>query len=121
MVGALQYLTFTRPDLAFNVHQLCQFMSKPTSIHLEAAKRVLRYVKGTLHHGISFSPRPLTLIAFSNADWAGDPTDRCSTTGLLVFLGSSPISWSTKKQNTVSRSSTEAEYRPLATSVAKLS
>ena len=121
MVGALQYLTFTRPDLAFNVHQLYQFMSKPTFVHLEVAKRVLRYIRGTLHHGICLSPGPLILTAFSDADWAGDPTDRRSTTGLLVFLGPNPISWSAKKQNTMSRSSTEAEYRALAISAAELS
>ena len=116
-----QYLTFTRPDLAFSVHQLCQFISKPTSVHLEATKRVLRYLRGTLHHGICFSPGPLSLTAFSDADWAGDPTDRRFTTGLLVFLGPNPISWSAKKQPTVSCSSTEAEYRALATTAAELS
>ena len=121
MVGALQYLTFTRLDLAFSVHQLCQLMSKPTSDHLEAAKRVLRYLRGTSHHGICFSPGPLTLTTFSDADWAGDPTDRRSTTGLLVFLGHNLISWSAKKQQTVSRSSTEAEYRAFATSIVELS
>ena len=68
MLGAFQYLTFTRPNLAFNVHQLCQFMSKPTSVHLEAAKRVLRYLGGTLNHGICFSPGPLSLTAFSDTD-----------------------------------------------------
>lgn len=68
MVGALQYLTFTHPNLAFSVHQLGQFMQKPTTTHLEATKRVLQYVKGTLHHVIHFSPSPLTLLAFSNAD-----------------------------------------------------
>jgi len=88
---------------------------------LEAAKRVLRYVKGTLHSGIHLSPSPLTLLAFSDVDWAGDPSDRKSTTGLLVFLGSNPISWSSKKQSTVSCSSTEAEYRALASTVAELS
>ena len=121
MVGALQYLTFTRPDLAFSVHQLCQFMSHPTSTHLEAAKRVFRYIRGTLSFGISFTPGPLSITAFSDADWAGDPSDRRSTTGLLVFLGPNPISWSAKKQSTVSRSSTEAEYRALATTTAELS
>ena len=68
MVGALQYLTFTRPNIAFSVQQLCQFMSCPTTTHLEAAKRVLRYIRGTLHFGISFTPGPLTLTAFSDAD-----------------------------------------------------
>lgn len=84
MVGALQYLTFTYHDLAFSFHQLCKFMSRPTSTHLEAVKHVLRHIRGILHHGIFFTPGPLTLIAFSNVDWAGDPTNRCSTTGLLV-------------------------------------
>ena len=97
MVGALQYLTFTRPDLAFSMHQLCQFMQYPTTSHLEATKRVLHYVQGTLHFGIHLALGPLTFSAFSDVDWAGDPTDRKSTTGILVFLGSSPISWSSKK------------------------
>ena len=121
MVGALQYLTCTRLDIAFSVHQLCQVMSHPTTTHFEATKRVLRYIRGTLNFGISFTPVPLTVTAFSNSDWAGDPTDRCFTTGLLVFLGPNPISWSTKKQSTVSRSLIEAEYRALATTIAKLS
>ena len=110
MVGALHYLTFTRPDLAFSVHQLCQFMQFPTTTYLEAAKRVLKYVRGTLSHGIYFSLGPLTLTAFTDVDWVGDPFDRKSTTGFMVFLGPNPISWSSKKQTTVSRSSTEAEY-----------
>ena len=121
MVGALQYLTFTHPDLAFSVHQLCHFMCHPTSTHLEAAKWVLRYIKGTLSFGISFTPGPLSITAFSNADWAGDPSDRHSTTSLLVFLRPNPISWSAKKQCIVSRSSTEAEYRALATTATELS
>ena len=83
MVGALQYQTFTRPNLAFSVHRLCQFMSRPTLAHLEAAKCVLRYDRETLNLGISFSLGPLTLTTFSDANWAGDPTDRCSTTSLL--------------------------------------
>ena len=97
MVGALQYLTYTRLDIAFSVHQLCQVMSHPTTTHFETTKRVLRYIRGTLNFGISFTPVPLTLTAFSNSDWVGDPTDRRFTTGLLVFLGPNPISWSTKK------------------------
>ena len=67
-------------------------MSHPTTTHLEATKRVLRYIRGTLHFGISFTPGPLTLIVFSNADWARDSTDCRSTIGLLVFLGPNPIS-----------------------------
>ena len=65
MVGALQYLTFTRPDLSFSVHQLCQFMQHPTTSHFDAAKRVLHYVRGTLHFRIHIDPGPITLLAFS--------------------------------------------------------
>ena len=96
MVGALQYLTFTCPNIAFSVHQLYQFMSHPTTTHLEVAKLILRYIEGTLHFGISFTPGSLTYTAFSDVDWARDLTDCCSTTGFLVFLGPNPIAWSAK-------------------------
>ncbi|CAN6705605.1 unnamed protein product [Malus baccata var. baccata] len=118
VVGALQYLTFTRPDIAFSVHQVAQFMQSPMVAHFTAVKRILRYLKGTISHGIGYSRGSLQLKAFSDADWAGDPNDRRSTTGLVVFLGNSPISWSSKKQLTVSRSSTEAEYRALSSTSA---
>uniref|UniRef100_A0A2N9F4X6 Reverse transcriptase Ty1/copia-type domain-containing protein n=1 Tax=Fagus sylvatica TaxID=28930 RepID=A0A2N9F4X6_FAGSY len=120
LVGALHYLTFTRPDISFSVHQVCQYMSAPTTIHLAAAKRILRYIRGTLFHGVAFTPGPLHLSAFTDADWAGDPDDRRSTSGYLVYLGSNPITWSAKKQPTVSRSSTESEYRALAIASAEL-
>jgi hypothetical protein len=120
LVGALHYLTFTRPDLSFAVHQVCQYMASPTSVHLMAAKRILRYLKGTLHLGISFKPGPLTLSTFTDADWVGDQDDRRSISGLLVFLGPNPITWSAKKQLTVSRSSTELEYRALTLASAEL-
>ncbi|XP_065636783.1 uncharacterized mitochondrial protein AtMg00810-like [Quercus suber] len=121
MVRALKYLTFTCPDLAFSVHHLCQFMQHPTTVHLEAAKHVLCYVKGTLHFGIHLSLVPLTLSPFSDVDWAGNPSDRKSTTGLLVFLGFNPVLWSSKKQSIVSHSSTKAEYCALASTAAELS
>ena len=95
-------------------------MHHPTTSHLEAAKRVLRYVRGTLHFGVHLAPGPLTFFAFSDVDWAGDPIDRKSTIGMLVFLGSNPISWSSKKQSIVSHSSTEAEYCALASTAAEL-
>jgi hypothetical protein len=121
LVGALQYATFTRPDITFAVNRVCQFMHKPTSTHFVAAKRILRFLKGTLDKGILFQPGPLALTAFTDADWAGDPADRRSTSGITVFLGHNPITWVSKKQHTVSRSSTEAEYRSLATGAAELS
>ena len=121
MVGALQYLTFTCPNIAFSVHQLCQFMSHPTTTHLEVAKLILCYIEGTLHFGISFTLGPLTYTAFSDVDWARDLTDCRSATGFLVFLGPNPIARSTKNQSTVSRSSTESKYRALATTAVELS
>jgi hypothetical protein len=120
LVGALQYLTFTRPDLSFAVNQVCQFMHSPTDTHLIAAKRILRYVKGSLSSGLLFQPGSLNLQAYADADWAGDPIDRRSTSGYVVFLGSTPITWVSKKQCTVSRSSTEAEYRSLASATAEV-
>ena len=96
-------------------------MSHPIITHLEAAKRVLRYIRGTLHFGISFTLCPLTLSAFLDAYWARDLTDLRSTTGLLVLLGPNPISWSAKKQSIVSRSSTKAKYRVLVTTATELS
>ena len=97
LVGALHYLTFTRLDISFAVHQVCQYMTAPTSTHLTATKRILRYIKGTLYHGIAFTPRSLSLSVFSDVDLAGDPDDCRSTLGLLVYLGSNLITWSAKK------------------------
>ena len=95
-------------------------MSAPCEGHLIAAKRILRYVSGTLNLGIFFQHGPLSLSAFSDLDWVGDPYDRWSTTGFLVYLSLNPITWSAKKQDTVSCCSTESEYRALATTAAKL-
>nr|XP_028960004.1 uncharacterized protein LOC108174058 [Malus domestica] len=120
IVGALQYLTFTRPDIAFSVNQACQFMHNPMESHVIAVKRIIRYLKGSSSLGIQFTPGSLHLQSYSDADWAGDPNDRRSTSGFVIFLGSNPISWSSKKQHIVSRFSTEAEYRALAITAAEL-
>ncbi|CAL9022395.1 unnamed protein product, partial [Prunus brigantina] len=120
IVGALQYLTFSRPDIAYAVNYACQFLQQPTTTHLIAVKRILRYIQGTLDYGIQFTSGFLELQAYTDADWAGDPNDRRSTSGYVVFLGRNPISWGAKKQTTVSRSSTEAEYRSLANSACEL-
>ena len=92
-------------------------MSNPTQHHLVAAKRILRYLKGTLHHGINFQVGSLALLAYCDADWASDPLDRKSITSIVVFLGHSPVTWFAKKQLTVARSSTKVEYRALTTTV----
>jgi hypothetical protein len=121
VVGALQYLTLTRPDICFAVNQVCQFLHQPTTHHWTAVKRILRYLKDTPDHGLFYQPGSLMLEAYSDADYAGCPDDRHSTGGYCVYLGHNPISWSAKKQRTVSRSSTEAEYRQLAYTAAELS
>ncbi|XP_019168382.1 PREDICTED: uncharacterized protein LOC109164083 [Ipomoea nil] len=114
LVGALQYLTITRPDLSYAVNRLCQFMHSPTVDHYGLLKRVLRYIKDTLDCGLRLSPSTSTTIhAFSDSDWAGCPIDRKSTSGYAVFLGSNLVSWLSWKQRTVARSSTEAEYKAL--------
>ena len=121
LVGSLVYLTVTRPDIAYAVHIVSQFLAAPRSTHFSAVLRILRYVKGTLFHGLHFSSHSsLTLTGYSDADWAGDPTDRRSTTGYCFFLGDSPISWRSKKQTVVARSSTESEYRALADATSEL-
>ncbi|XP_028085943.1 uncharacterized protein LOC114286914 [Camellia sinensis] len=120
IVGGLQYLTITRPDLALVVNQACQHMHLPTNADFQVVKRLLRYVKGTLHHGLQFTSGPLFLHAFSDSNWAGDSVDRKSILGYCVYLGPNLISWSAKKQSIVSRSSTEAECRALANATAEL-
>ena len=97
LVGSLHYLIFTRPDLSFAVQQVYQFMSNPTDKHLIATKIILRYVNGTLHHGVFLQPIPLSFSAFSDSDWAGDPFDRHSITSYIVYLGYNPITWSANK------------------------
>ncbi|CAM8910542.1 unnamed protein product [Rhodiola kirilowii] len=120
MVGGLLYLTLTRPDISFAVSRVCQYMSQPTDHHWEAVKRILRYVKGTIHTGLKFRQSSLTRLSiFTDADWAGCSDDRRSTGGFAIFLGPNLISWRAKKQPTVSRSSTEAEYKALANGTAE--
>jgi histone deacetylase 1/2 len=115
IVGALQYATITRPDLSFAVNKVSQYMHAPTENHWSAVKRILRYIRGSINLGLFFhSSSTNTLHAYSDADWAGSLDDRRSTTGFCIYLGRNLISWSAKKQPTVSRSSTEAEYRSLA-------
>ncbi|KAL5716460.1 hypothetical protein ACHQM5_018147 [Ranunculus cassubicifolius] len=118
IVGGLQYLSWTRPDLSLAINQVCQYLHCPRTSHNQAVKRILRYLKGTVTHGIHITKGPSQIEAFCDADWAGSPDDRRSTTGFCIYYGTS---WSAKKQPTVARSSTKAEYRALATTSAELS
>lgn len=121
MVGSLQYLLTTRPEIAFAVNKLSQFLAGPTDIHLQAVKRVFRYLKGTHHIGLHLKPcKQLQLTTYTDADWATNIDDRKSSAGFCVFLGDSLISWSSRKQRVVSRSSTESEYRSLADGAAEV-
>nr|AOG75317.1 RNaseH [Mirabilis jalapa]AOW44034.1 RNaseH [Mirabilis jalapa]AOW44038.1 RNaseH [Mirabilis jalapa] len=121
LAGALQYLTFTRPDIAYAVNQICLFMHDPRQAHFTALKRILRYVRGTLHHGLTITLMASPVLqVYTDADWAGCPDSRRSTTGYCVFFGDNLVSWSSKRQTTVSRSSAEAEYRAMASAVAEV-
>ena len=115
LVGRLIYLLATRPDISFVVHCLSQFMHSPRKSHLSLALRVLRYLKKSLGKGIYFSPSPVfKLSGFVDVDWGKCLSSRRFVTGYCLFLGNCLISWKSEKQNTVSRSSAESEYRALA-------
>jgi hypothetical protein len=118
--GALQYLTFTRPDIAYAVQQVCLHMHNPCEPHLTAAKRIIRYLQGTLDHGL-FLRRASTsdLIIYTDTECASCPDTRRSTLGYPVFLGDNLGSWSSKRQNVVSHSSSETEYHTMANGVAE--
>jgi histone deacetylase 1/2 len=121
IVGGLQYLLHTRPDLSFAVNKVCQYLHAPSSLHWSAVKRILRYVRHTVCHGLHIRPASSRLLsAFSDADWAGNSDDRRSTGGYAIFYGPNLIAWSARKQATVSRSSTESEYKALANATAEL-
>ena len=121
VVGALQYLTLTRPDISFAVNKVCQYLHAPTSAHWTAVKRIFRYLKPTISIGLRIIKSPSTLVSgFSYADWAGCVDDRRSTGGFAIFFGCNLVSWSERKQATVSRSSTEAEYKAMANATAEM-
>nr|GEW28183.1 retrovirus-related Pol polyprotein from transposon TNT 1-94 [Tanacetum cinerariifolium] len=137
VVGSLQYVTLSRPDIAFAVNKVCQYMHVPIENHCYAVKWILRYLHGTVEHGMlirrSFGSTiqaftdvlwkgnlDTCLEAFSDADWDGDSDDRWSTGGFAIYLGLNLISWTARKQRIVLCSSTEAEYKALADTVAEL-
>ncbi|GJW73239.1 retrovirus-related pol polyprotein from transposon TNT 1-94 [Tanacetum coccineum] len=121
LVGALQYLTITRPDLSYAVNQASQFLHAPTDAHFQSVKRILRYVKGTITYGLIFRrPHSNSILGYSDADWARCIETRRSTYGYSIFLGGNLVSWSAKKQPTVSRSSCESEYRAMANTAAEI-
>ena len=110
VVGSLRYLVNTRPDLAYSVGYISRFMENPTTEHLAAVKRVLRYVTGTLHYGCFYKKKDAQLVGYSDNDLARDIDTRKSTTGVLFFLSDNAITWQSQKQKIVALSSCEAEY-----------
>uniref|UniRef100_A0A2N9FY74 Integrase catalytic domain-containing protein n=1 Tax=Fagus sylvatica TaxID=28930 RepID=A0A2N9FY74_FAGSY len=111
LVGSLMYLTATRPDLMYVVSLISRFMASPTELHLQAAKRVLRYLKGTVDLGVFYRKKGNgELMAYTDSDYAGDVDDRKSTSGYVFLLSEGAVSWSSKKQPVVTLSTTEAEF-----------
>jgi hypothetical protein len=115
LVGSLIYLTLTRPDISHAVGVVSRFMQEPRKPHLEAVRRILRYIKGTADYGLLYKKDRCELTGYCDAYFADDRTTRRSTTGYSFSLESTAVSWCSKRQPTVSLSTTEAEYRSAAT------
>ncbi|KAK8931089.1 hypothetical protein KSP39_PZI016659 [Platanthera zijinensis] len=121
LVGKLIYLTVTRPDISFAVGVVSWFMHAPRTSHLQAVERILRYLKIAPGQGLVYKPSTsLSLVAYSDADYAGSIDDRRSTTGFCTYFGGHLITWRSKKQTVIVRSSAEAEYRAMAVVVSEL-
>ncbi|CAH9079044.1 unnamed protein product [Cuscuta europaea] len=115
IIGKLLYLTVTRPDISHALNTLSQFVARPTDVHFGATMRVVRYIKGTAGQGLLYSKENnMQIRMYCDADWAACKDTRRSITRYCAFVGGSLVSWKSKKQQTVSRSSAEAEYRAMA-------
>jgi hypothetical protein len=122
IVGDLQYLTFTWPDIAYVVQQICLHMHDPRQPHLTVMKRILCYLQGTPDYGLLLCHSSSSdLVVYTDTDWAGCSDTRRSTSGYAVFLGDNLVSWSAKRQTIVSCFSADAEYRVVANGVAEAS
>jgi len=121
LVGKLNYLTVTRPDISFAVSVVRQFLNSPCEDHWNAVISILKYIKGSPGKGLLCGCNNNTrVVCYSDADWAGSPSDRRSTFGYCVSIGGNLISWKSKKQSVVARSSAEAEYRAMASATCEL-
>ncbi|KAM0055171.1 putative RNA-directed DNA polymerase [Helianthus debilis subsp. tardiflorus] len=121
LVGKLIYLSHTRPDIAYAVGVVSQFMHQPQTDHMDAVLRIIKYLKGTVGHGILFRPnRHLKIQAYTDADWAGNKDDRRSTSGYFTLVGGNLVTWKSKKQKVVALSSAEAEFRGIARGLAEV-
>uniref|UniRef100_A0A2N9EWH5 Reverse transcriptase Ty1/copia-type domain-containing protein n=1 Tax=Fagus sylvatica TaxID=28930 RepID=A0A2N9EWH5_FAGSY len=121
LVGRLIYLSHTRPDLAYAVSVVSQFMHSPNEVHMDAVHRILRYLKSASSKGLMFSKHGhLEVEGYTDVDWVGSITDRKSTSGYFTFVGGNLVTWRSKKQNVVARSSAEAEYRAVSHGLCEL-
>jgi hypothetical protein len=111
VIGSLMYLTNTRTNICFSLNTLSQFLVEPRHVHLVAAKHVMRYLKGTIDCGIGYDvDHDFTLSGYTDVDWAGSISDRKNTSGCCFSLGSTMISWQSRKQSSIALSTLEAEY-----------
>ncbi|KAL5861181.1 hypothetical protein ACOSQ4_002477 [Xanthoceras sorbifolium] len=118
LVGSLRYLTCTRPDILYAVGLVSRYMENPTTTHFKVAKRILRYIKGTIDFGLFYSvSNDYKLVGYSDSDWGGDIDDRKSTSGFVFFMGNTAFTWMSKKQPIVTLSTCEAEYVAATSSV----
>ena len=110
--GSLMYITATRPDLMYLVCLLSRYMANPTDLHIQATKRVLHYLKGTVELGVFYKRGEDVgeLLAYTDIDYAGDTNDRKNTSGYVFLLSGGAVSWASKKQPVVTLSTTEAEF-----------
>ena len=121
LVGSLNYLTITRPDISFVVQQVSQFMQAPRHLHLAGVRCIVRYLQGTPTRGLFFPvDSPIHLVAYSDVDWAGCSDTRRSITGWCMFIGNSLVSWKSKKQDRVLKSSTKSEYRAMSSACSEI-
>ncbi|XP_059625362.1 uncharacterized mitochondrial protein AtMg00810-like [Cornus florida] len=121
LVGKLIYLTITRPDISYAVSVVSQFMTSPQVPHMEAVVSLLKYLKGAPERGLFYrSSGHLQIEGYADANWAGSPSDRRSTTGYCTFIGENLVTWRSKKQSVVARSGAEAEYRAMAHTACEL-
>jgi len=122
LIGSLRYVVWTRLDIAFPVTQLSKFIEKPSMMHYQSAKRILRYLKGTKHYALRYGATNVfgKLIAFSDADHASDVISRKSIGAYVLMLNGGPISWKSKQQSIVATSSTESEFNALFETVREI-
>ncbi|XP_024962038.1 uncharacterized protein LOC112502379 [Cynara cardunculus var. scolymus] len=121
MVGKLIYLSHTRPDIAYAIGVVSQFMHQPQKAHMEAVLRIIRYIKGTAGHGVLFKPNGhLETQLYTDADWAGDKGNRRSIAGYFTLVGGNLVTWRSKKQKVVALSSVQAEFRGIARGITEV-